>query len=180
MARGDQFFFTAGEFVRDAVLEAVQSQQVQGFADHVPDPVMAQPQVQRTKGHILGHGRAEKLIVGVLEDKTDPVSHFPEIGLHPPRTAHDFHPAGQRGQKTHDDMNQGGLARSIGPDQSGSLPRHKAEIEVVQDRIFPVVGKEDALEPDQRIGISHCPMERARIRPVMSTRKKASPKRRVK
>ena len=86
-------------------------------------------EIERAEGDVLQHGRAEELIVGVLEKQPDPAAHLREVLFLPRFLAEEGDPAGDRLQEPHDDVEEGGLGTAVGGDDADAIAAAEREIE---------------------------------------------------
>ena len=147
----NQALFAARELVRDALGEAVEAESVEGAFGDSTCLRSATAKVEGTERYVFEDGRAEQLIVGVLEEQASALADFAEPFLIDAVDAKGFDAAGGRPHEADHDPQQSRLAGAVSADQRHPLPRVKLKVGTVQNGVTSRVGKGDTTETEERI-----------------------------
>jgi len=141
--------------VDEPVFEAGQAERIQGLRGAFAGSGRAQPQVERTKGHVFQHRGIEELVVGVLEQQSHGRAQGPEFLFAGRHRAAEADLPGVRLQQAHDDVQQRGLARAVGSVEPDAATGVEAQVSIVQYILCSAgVAKADSLKLKQRV-LSH-------------------------
>ena len=114
-----------------------------------PNLVTAEAELERTEGHVVEHRGAEELDVRVLKHQAD-LAMEPEAILAGGHSRHVpaecLHRASAGSDNAVEELEQGGLAAAIGPQERDTLPRPDTEGHTVEGHLTSGVGVGHVLE----------------------------------
>ncbi len=101
--------------MRHAFAQVFDPEEAEPLLNTVGDRLLVEAEVRRAECDVLLHGGGEYLVVGVLEDDPDELTHLAEVLLRD-RFAPDQHLAGRGFENAVEVLEQGAFSCSVRPD----------------------------------------------------------------
>ena len=150
-----QSFFSRGQFKRDAMFKALQSEVIQRPFRNFKGFFLGLAHVQRTECDIFLHRGTKQLVVGILKQKSNSMSYFRVVFFCADTIAEKLNLAGSWFYQPHDEMKQSGFSTTVGSNQAQSFTGIKFKIEVAQDCISSRITEGNPLQVYDRCCFSH-------------------------